>query len=151
MSNYTQNYLKVVTKGYKPNNNYPIGGIKPIRYVRGEYMLSQEFKRGIIKDLGADAYILYEYFYDTTKANGRMIPTDDEGIGSIFGWSKSKVTRLKSQLKKANYLLIIKESTTKGTILYKVLLNPNIITQYINTGELPDEIEVIGKEERETN
>jgi len=149
MSNYIQNYLKTVVKYYKPNNTYPIKGIiKPLKYVRGENMISQELKRSMVKELGADAYILYEYFYDTSKLNGRMIPTDDSGIGSLFGWSASKVTRLKSKLKEYNYLLIVKESTTKGTILYKVLLNPNIIEQYKETGELPEEIEVIGKEER---
>lgn len=142
MNNYIKEYLNTVIKSYKPNNTFTVDGIKPLRYVRGEYMLSIDIERRMIKDVGSDAYTLYKYFYDTSAQSKRNLPTDDKGIGALYGWSASKTARLKTKLKEHKYLLILKESTNKGTTLFKVLLNPNIINQYIETGTVPDNVKV---------
>lgn len=148
MRNSTINCFEIVNKFYKPNNNYLIEDknekIKPIKYIRGEHMLSTEFKRKLIKDLGSDAYVIYDYFYEMSKQNNsKFSPTDDKAIADKFGWSASKVTRLKSLLKKAGYLLIIKETTNKKTTLYKILMTPSIIDYYKTTGTVPEDVNIV--------
>lgn len=135
MKNYSENYLKVVSKIYQPNQK------TSLRYMRGEYMLNLKTKYGIVKDYGSDAAILYEFFHEKKRFN-HFSPTNDTLIASELGWSKSKVTRIKSILKKANLLLILKDTVKDGTILFRIILNTDLIEHYQKHNVLPLDIEI---------
>lgn len=134
MSNYTTNYLKVVSKIYAP-------GKEALRYIRGEYMLNLDTKYRIVQELGSDAAILYEFFYERRRYN-HFAPTNDEAIGKTIGWSTSKVTRIKSLLKANKLLLILKDTTRDGTTLYRTLLKKELIEYYEKHNELPEDIDI---------
>jgi hypothetical protein len=135
MNKYNTNYLKVVSKMYLPSGDY-------LRYTRGEYMLTPRVKYEIIELTKSDsAVILYEYFYENRKRN-HFSPTDDESIGRILSWSPSKVSRIKSLLKKHKYLLVLKDTVKDGTIIYRTILNPGLISFYEKHNELPNNIDV---------
>lgn len=134
MSNYTKNYLKSVSKMYLPDSSN-------LRYIRGEYMLNMETKYGIVKSLGSDAAILYEYFYEKRRDN-LFSPTNDKAIGDYLGWSASKVTRIKSLLKANDLLLILKDTIRDGTIFYRTILKPELIAYYNEHNALPTNIDI---------
>ena len=134
MSNYTKNYLKSVSKMYLP-------GSSNLRYIRGEYMLNMETKYGIVKSLGSDAAILYEYFYEKRR-DSLFTPTNDKAIGDYLGWSASKVTRIKSLLKANNLLLILKDTIRDGTTFYRTILKPELIIYYNENNALPTNIDI---------
>lgn len=134
MSNYTKNYLKSVSKMYLPDSSN-------LRYIRGEYMLNMETKYGIVKSLGSDAAILYEYFYEKRRDN-LFSPTNDKAIGDYLGWSSSKVTRIKSLLKANDLLLILKDTIRDGTTFYRTILKPELIAYYNEHNALPTNIDI---------
>jgi len=104
-------------------------------------MLKLDYKYQLVKELGDSCAILYEFFYEKRRYN-HFSPTDDAAIGRTLGWTASKVTRIKSQLKKANYLHIVKGSTSTGVTLYQVLLGKDIIMHYLATGEVAGDLEL---------
>ncbi len=134
MGNYNDNYLKVVSKMYAPSSD-------KLRYMRGVYMLGLKEKYKIVKEIGSDAAILYEYFYEKRTYN-YFAPTNDVKIGEDIGWSKSKVTRIKSLLKKARLLLILKDTGKDGTIFYRTLLNSDLIDYYNEHNTLPTDLDI---------
>lgn len=111
------------------------------RYLSGEYMIKLDHKYELIRELGESAYLLYEFFYEKKKYKD-FAPTNDESIGKILGWSTSKVTRIKSQLKKAKYLLILKDTNKDQSILYRIILEKELVLQYEKTNTLPESVEV---------
>ena len=112
-----------------------------LRYIRGEYMLNMETKYGIVKSLGSDAAILYEYFYEKRR-DSLFTPTNDKAIGDYLGWSASKVTRIKSLLKANNLLLILKDTIRDGTTFYRTILKPELIIYYNEHSALPTNIDI---------
>ena len=134
MKNYNDNYLKIVSKIYLPIKD-------DTRYIRGVYMLTLKKKYEIVKNLGSDAAILYEFFYEK-RSYHHFAPTNDEAIGNEIGWSASKVTRIKSVLKKADLLLIIKDTAKDGTIFYRTLLNTSLIEYYREHNKLPVDVDI---------
>jgi len=134
MGKYTTNYLKVLSKVYAPDS-------KQLRYIRGEYMISLDTKYKIIQDHGDSAWILYEFFYERRRYN-HFSPTDDEAIAKAIGWSASKVTRIKSLLKKNLLLLILKDTVRDGTSFYRTILKPELIMFYNEHNALPADVDV---------
>jgi len=136
MSNYTTNYLKVVSKMYAPKSDR-------LRYERqGGYTLKPQSKYDIIAETKSDAAaILYEYFYEHRKYN-HFAPTNDAKIGRDLSWTNSKVTRVKSLLKKHKYLLILKDTVKDGTVIYRTILNTDLIIFYETYNHLPDDLDI---------
>lgn len=112
-----------------------------LRYIRGEYMINLETKYSIIKELGDSAWLLYEFFYEKRRYN-HFAPTDDKAIAEAMGWSSSKVARIKTLLKKHNLLLILKDTTRDGTVLYRTILQKHLIEFYLEHNTLPDDVDV---------
>ena len=104
-------------------------------------MLNMETKYGIVKSLGSDAAILYEYFYEKRR-DSLFTPTNDRAIGDYLGWSASKVTRIKSLLKANNLLLILKDTIRDGTTFYRTILKPELIIYYNEHNALPTNIDI---------
>lgn len=134
MKKYSKNYLNIVSTIYVPNKD-------KLRYMKGTYMLSLEEKYSIVKSYGSDAAILYEYFHEK-RTYKHFAPTDDEAIANKIGWSKSKVTRVKSLLKKNKLLLILKDTAKDGTIFYRTIINSDLIEHYEKFNELPSDIDI---------
>jgi hypothetical protein len=109
-----------------------------LKYISDEYAINKKTKYSIIKQCGDSAWILYEFFYEKHKYN-YFSPTNDAVIGKDIGWTASKVTRIKSLLKKNNLLLILKDTGSDGTVFYRTILNPDLIEFYLKNNELPEE------------
>jgi len=138
---YIKNLLKYVNSTTLPIGLVVGTTVKKLKYIRGEYVFSEKYKYEIIKQVGGDAYVLYDFFYNKRMDKG-FKPTDDLGISNVFGWSKSKVTKLKKKLTDNDYLLINKSTTSNGTTLYQVILDKELVQSIKDTGELPSDIDV---------
>ena len=137
---YSENYLNVSCKTYPPYSDYR-------KYLRGgSYMLTDEYKRNIITEVGDSAYLLFDYYYSHYTYN-YFKPDDSEKIGKDLGWSAKKVDRLRGKLKKANYILILKETMKDKSLYYRVLMGKEIVLHYLNTGNINTGTELIRSQE----
>ena len=126
-------YLSIIHKCFNPDKKW-------IKYVRGDYALKVETKQLLVREVGSDAYVLYDYFYD--KRNTSMFaPTNNKLIGQALGWSVSKVARVKTCLVKADLLYISKETTREGTTIYKTVLNREVVRFVKEHDRIPDDVD----------
>lgn len=126
-------YLTSICKTFNPQKEY-------LKYVRSEYMINNETKQRIIREVGSDAFVLYDYIYDKRQSSF-FVPTDNEAIAKDLGWSKSKVGRIKTILFNNDFLYISKETTREGTTLYKTILNTKTIKYIKEHNKLPDHVD----------
>ncbi len=128
MTNYSENYLNVSSKTYPPATKYR-------KYVRGAYMLTEEYKKTLIKTLGDSEYILFDYYYTKSGFN-YFKPNDNEKIADELGWSASKVKRIRKNLKDKHYLLVLSDTGKDGTKYFRILMGKDIVNHYNNTGKI---------------
>jgi hypothetical protein len=126
-------YLSVIHKCFNPDKDL-------IKYVRGDYVLKNETKQQLVREVGSDAFVLYDYFYDKRNA-GTFAPTKNELIGEALGWSVSKVARVKTTLVKNDLLYISKETTREGTTIYKTVLHREVVKYIKEHNRIPDDVD----------
>ena len=135
MSDYNQNYLKQTAKVYPPKS-------KHLKKMQGTYMFTDEYKRTLISTLGDSECILLEFLYSRKNYN-YFIPTDNLAMAEAIGWTESKVERIKSNLSKAGYLLVLKDTAKDGARFYRVLLGTELVSFYKEHNALPADYECV--------
>jgi len=128
--NYSKNYLKVSTIVYPPKLNM----------YRSILMLNGQQKTEVAIATNDSALRLYE-FYINKSTWKHFNPTDYVKIGENLGWTGRKTESNKTLLTKAKYLLIKKDTLKDGAKIYRILLGKQIIEHYLETKELPSNIE----------
>lgn len=135
MANYSSNYLKVTSKTYSPHHS----NMKSV--AKGSLMFKEDYKRRLIQELGDSEYLLLEYFH-SRKSYNFFVPTDDTAIAKDIGWTASKVKRIKTDLVKAEYLLILKDTAKDGAKFYRIILGKELVEHYHTSGMLPDDADI---------
>lgn len=135
MSDYNQNYLKQTAKIYPPKS-------RNLKKITGAYMFTAEYKHTLISTLGDSEYILFEFLY-SRKTYNYFIPTDNKAMADAIGWTESKVERIKSNLTKAGYLLILKDTAKDGAKFYRVLLGKELVSFYKEHNHFPPDYDVV--------
>jgi len=126
-------YLAVIHKCFNPDKEM-------IKYIRGDYALNIDTKHELVREVGSDGFVLYDYLYDK-RNSGTFAPTDNKAIGESLGWSSSKVSRVKTLLTKHDLLFITKETTREGTTVYKTILNRKVVKYIKEHNKIPDDVD----------
>jgi len=135
MDKYSENYLNISTKVYKPLS-------ENTKYERGVYMFTDKYLDELNTELTDSAYKLYHFYYRKATFN-YFKPNDNEYIAKKLHWSVAKVKRIRKELKDKKYLLVLSDTGKDGTKYYRVLMGTDVIEHYYKYGKLPNKPEVL--------